>query len=64
MSRTRVLTIVGLGVMLAATICVALVWATTGSGTSSTLLGRGTFDESVKVERETRGANQAWEVEV
>jgi hypothetical protein len=50
--------------MLAATICVALVWATTGSGTSSTLLGRGTFDESVKVERETRGANQAWEVEV
>lgn len=31
---------------------VFIKWATTGSGTSSTLLGRGTFDE-FKVKRET-----------
>ncbi len=65
MSKTRVLKLAVLGVMLAATICAGLVWATTGSGTSSTLLGRGTFDGAIKVERETSGANhEEWEAEV
>ncbi len=64
MSKTRVLRMVVLGIVLAATICAGLVWATIGSGTSSTLLGRGTFDGSFKVGREASGVNQRWEVEV
>ncbi len=63
MSKTRVLRMVVLGATLAA-ISAGLVWATAGSGTSSTLLGRGTFDEAFKVEREMDQPNQEWEVEV
>jgi len=59
MSKTRIATILVLGVTLAA----GLAWATMGSGTSSTLLGRGTFDE-FKVKRETAVGNQWLEVEV
>ncbi len=63
MSKTRIVTILLLGVMLAVTISAGLVWATMGSGTSSTLLGRGTFD-GFKVKRETATASQWLEVEV
>lgn len=52
-----------IGTALAAGIPAALVWATPSSGSTSTLLGRGTFDEAFKVKREVIGAND-WEVEV
>src|SRR5258708_6390101 len=64
MRKTRVLGVVVLGVILAATFYAELVRATKGSGTSSTLLGRGTFDERVRVSRELAQPNQEWEVEV
>lgn len=51
MSKNRIAIILLLGVLLAATISAGLLRATTGSGTSSTLLGRGTFD-SFHVNRE------------
>lgn len=63
MSKTRVSTMALVGVMLAGTICAGLVWATAGSGTSSTLLGRGTFD-GFKVKREAVTATGWLEVEV
>jgi hypothetical protein len=53
-----------IAVALAATIYAGLGWATSSSGTSSTLLGRGTFDNAFKVERESEQPNQSWEVEV
>jgi len=62
MPKTRIATIVLLGVVLAATITAKLVWATTGTS-HSTLLGRGTFDE-FKVERETDTADGRFKVEV
>ncbi len=64
MPKTRVLGIVVLGVILATTIYAGLVRATKGSGTTSTLLGRGTFDEAVRVNRESEQPNQEWEVEM
>ena len=64
MRKTRVLGVVVLGVILAATFYAELVRATKGSGTSSTLLGRGTFDEPVRVSRELDEPNQEWEAEV
>jgi len=62
MFKTRIATILLLGVMLAMTISAGLMWATPGSGTSSTLLGRGTFDE-FKVKRETATASH-WLVKI
>lgn len=62
MSKTQTSTMLLLGIILAAS-WAALVWATPGSGTSSTLLGRGTFDE-FKVQRETVTATGWLEVEV
>lgn len=52
-----------IGGALAAAVPAALAWATPGSGTTSTLLGRGTFAEEFKVKREVSGARE-WEVEV
>ena len=49
MPKTRIATIVLLGVALAVTITARLVWATPGTS-HPTLLGRGTFDE-LKVKR-------------
>lgn len=63
MSKTHALKRMLIGTALAAAIPVALVWATPGSGSTSTLLGRGTFDEAFKVKREVRSATD-WEVEV
>lgn len=61
MSKIQLLTMVRWGVILAAT-CGGLVWATNPSGTSSILLGRGTFD-AFHVERETDTAGQPFEIE-
>ena len=44
MSKIHVLRRVLIGATSAATISAGLAWATTGSGTQSTLLGRVTFD--------------------
>lgn len=63
MSKVHVLKRLLIGTALAAGIPAALVWATPSSGSTSTLLGRGTFDEAFKVKREVIGAND-WEVEV
>ena len=63
MSKVQVLKRLLIGTALAAGIPAALAWATPGSGSSSTLLGRGTFDEAFKVQREVTGASE-WEVEV
>jgi hypothetical protein len=48
---------------LAVAISTGMAWATPGAGSSSTLLGRGTFDEAFKVKREFPGVSD-WEVEV
>jgi Cupin domain len=48
---------------LAVAISAGMAWATPGAGSSSTLLGRGTFDEAFKVKREFPGVSD-WEVEV
>jgi hypothetical protein len=60
MSKAHVWKRLLVGSALAAGLPAVLVWATPGSGTSSTLLGRGTFDEAFKVQREVND----WEVEV
>ena len=49
------------GAAVAAAISASLVWATTGSGTNSTLIGRATFDEALKVKR---AGPDHWRVEV
>jgi hypothetical protein len=54
MSKTRIAIILLLGVTLAMTISAGLLWATASSGTTSTLLGRGTFD-AFHVNREAAG---------
>ncbi len=64
MLKARTMKPILIAVALAATIYAGLGWATSGSGTSSTLLGRGTFDNAFKVERELDQPNQEWEVEV
>jgi hypothetical protein len=63
MSKVRVWKRFVIGGALAAVIPAALAWATPGSGTTSTLLGRGTFAEAFKVTREVTGVSD-WEVEV
>ena len=40
-----------LGTTLAAVLSAGLAWATTGSGTTSMLIGRATFEEAVKAKR-------------
>lgn len=47
---------------LAATLSAGLAWSTPGSGTSSTLLARGTFEDAFKVKREVK--QLGWEAEV
>lgn len=49
---------------LAAGIPAALVWATPSVGSTSTLLGRGTFAQSFKVTREGLIGRHPWAVEV
>src|SRR5215207_10829493 len=63
MSKVNLLKRLLIGTALAAGIPAALLWATPGSASTSTLLGRGTFEEAFKVKREVPGA-QDWEVEV
>jgi hypothetical protein len=54
-----------IGAALGAVISARLVWATPPSGTTSTLVGRATFDESFRVHRMTRGpVGDDWEVMV
>ena len=64
MLQARTMKPILIAAALAATVYAGLGWATSGSGTSSTLLGRGTFDSAFKVERELDQPNQEWEVEV
>src|SRR5512139_523539 len=64
MSKRQLVRAVLAGVTLAATMSGGLGWATGGSGTSSTLLGRGTFAEAFEVERRARTAAGRWKVEV
>jgi len=52
------------GIALAAGIPAAMVWATPGEGSTSTLLGRGTFHQAFKVKREGLVGRQDWSVEV
>jgi hypothetical protein len=47
---------------VAATFSAGIAWSTPGSGTSSLLVGRATFDEAFKVKREARALG--WEVEI
>ena len=61
MSKARVWTGTLIGAALGAAISASLVWATPPSGTTSTLVGRATFDEEFKVKR--TGPDD-WEVEV
>jgi hypothetical protein len=63
MSKMQVWKRLLIATALAAGIPATLAWATPGSGSSSTLLGRGTFEEAFKVKREVAGATD-WEVEV
>src|SRR5574341_1091376 len=63
MSKPQVSIMLLVGIILAATSWAALLWATAGSGTSSTLLGRGTFD-GFKVTRETVTPTGWLEVEI
>jgi hypothetical protein len=67
MSNIRVSKKIQQGVLVATALAVAIsagmAWATPGAGSSSTLLGRGTFDEAFKVKREFSGVSD-WEVEV
>jgi hypothetical protein len=53
--------VVGAGAV-AATLSAGFAWSTPGSGTSSILLGRGTFAEPFKVKREVKALG--WETEV
>ena len=71
MSKGHTAKMVLIGVALVATIWAGLGWATIGSGTSSTLLGRGTFEKAFRVkrrafiaEREGGRRNPWWEVGV
>jgi hypothetical protein len=64
MSKRQLVQAVLVGVTLAATMGGGLGWATGGSGTSSTLLGRGTFAEAFEVKRRVQGADGRWKVEV
>jgi len=61
MSKARVWKRTLIGAALGAAISASLVWATPPSGTTSTLVGRATFDEEFKVKR--TGLDD-WEVEV
>lgn len=49
------------GAVVAAAISAGAVWATTGSGTTSTLIGRATFAEAFHVKR---AAADGWDVKV
>jgi hypothetical protein len=49
------------GGVLAAVLSGGVTWATPGSGTASTLIGRATFEDSFKVKR--KDAATGWEVE-
>lgn len=60
MSKARLWKGIVVGATVVAAISVGLVWATPGSGTISTLIGRATFEEAFKVKR---GLGN-WEVEV
>jgi hypothetical protein len=54
-----------IGFALIAFVTAALAWGTPGSGSTSTLVGRGTFQEAFKVKRKAQGgADGNWEVEV
>lgn len=48
---------------VAALVTTALAWGTPGSGTTSTLIGRGTFQGAFKVKRKA-DASSEWQVEV
>jgi hypothetical protein len=50
-------------IALTVAISAGMAWATPGARSSSTLLGRSTFDEAFKVKREFPGVSD-WEVEV
>lgn len=64
MSKGLLVKTVLVGVTMAATVATGLVRATTGTGTSSTLLGRGTFAEAFEIQRRARTASGRWRVEV
>jgi len=65
MSKARVWKGTLIGAALGAAISASLVWATPPSGTTSTLVGRGTFDEAFRVHRMIHGAEvDDWEVMV
>ncbi len=49
------------GFVVAAAVSAGIVWATPPSGTTSTLIGRGTFAEKINVKRE---AEDGWNVKV
>jgi hypothetical protein len=51
MSKARLWKGILIGAAVAAAISVSLVWATPGSGTTSTLIGRATFDDPINVRR-------------
>lgn len=61
MSKARVWKGIVVGAAMAAAISAGLVGATPGSGTTSTLIGRATYDEEIKVKRT---GVEDWEVEV
>ena len=61
MSKTRLWKGILIGAVVAAAISAGLVWATPGSGTTSVLVGRATFDGEFKVKR---SGPDDWEVEV
>jgi hypothetical protein len=61
MSKGRLWKGIVVGAAMAAAISAGLVWATPGSGTTSMLIGRATFDEAFKAKRV--GVDD-WEVEV
>lgn len=52
------------GFALIAFVTAALAWGTPGSGSTSTLVGRGTFQEAFKVKRKAASGSGEWEVEV
>jgi len=60
MSKARLWKGIVVGAAMTAAISAGLVWATTSTGTTSTLIGRATFEEAFKVKR---GVDE-WEVEV
>jgi len=61
MSIARLWKEILIGATMVAAISAGIVWATPGTGTTSMLIGRATFDEAFKVKRV--GAED-WEVEV